>query len=171
LIDIHSKQLPVLGSVTVATSTAGLTAVLLGPQDEALARLQRRCGNGCRVERSAVGDEALRQLAEYVRSERARFDLPLAPIGTVFQLEVWSALAAIPYGETRTYAQQAEAVGRPRAVRAVGAANGANPLCIVLPCHRVVGSGGRLTGYAYGLPLKAALLELEARAACRLPVV
>lgn len=79
----------------------------------------------------------------------------------MFQQQVWQALLAIPYGQTRSYCQQAAAIGRPRAVRAVGAANGANPIAILIPCHRVIGSNGKLTGYAGGLPLKAALLALE----------
>ena len=101
------------------------------------------------------------QLAEYFCGERRRFDLPLAPRGTDFQREVWRALGEIPYGETRSYAEIARAIGRPRAVRAVGAANGRNPLPIVVPCHRVIGSDGSLTGFAGGLNAKIYLLELE----------
>jgi methylated-DNA-[protein]-cysteine S-methyltransferase len=101
------------------------------------------------------------QLAEYFRGDRRRFDLPLAPRGTDFQREVWRALADIPYGETRSYSEIARAIGRPRAVRAVGAANGRNPLPIVVPCHRVIGSDGSLTGFAGGLSAKTCLLELE----------
>jgi methylated-DNA-[protein]-cysteine S-methyltransferase len=81
--------------------------------------------------------------------------------GTEFQLSVWNYLTRIPYGETRSYAQVAEAIGRPKAVRAVGAANGSNPVAIIVPCHRVIGSSGKLTGYGGGLPLKKRLLELE----------
>lgn len=104
---------------------------------------------------------AAAQLAEYFAGRRRAFDLPLAPAGTPFQRAVWSALAAIPFGETCSYAELARAVGRPRAVRAVGAANGRNPLPIVLPCHRVIGSDGSLTGYAGGLGMKRRLLALE----------
>ena len=92
---------------------------------------------------------------------RQGLDLPLAPVGTDFQRSVWTALKAIPYGQTRTYGEIAAAIGRPKAVRAVGQANHHNPLPIFLPCHRVVGSGGTLTGYAGGLALKKALLTLE----------
>ena len=106
-------------------------------------------------------DQAVRQLDEFLAAERTTFDLPLAPRGTVFQQEVWAALRAIPYGSTSTYAQLAVAVGRPAAVRAVGQANGRNPIAIVVPCHRVVGADGSLTGYAGGTPRKAALLDLE----------
>lgn len=104
---------------------------------------------------------AAQQLAEYFQGNRRAFDLPLAPAGTPFQLAVWVALRAIPYGETRTYGEIAAAVGRPRAARAVGGACHVNPLLIVTPCHRVVGSGGALTGFACGLPVKERLLALE----------
>ncbi len=101
------------------------------------------------------------QLDEYFRSERRHFELPLAPRGTAFQREVWQMLASIPYGGTISYAQLAMQVGRPKAMRAVGAANGRNPLPIVLPCHRVIGADGSLTGFGGGLPTKRLLLELE----------
>jgi methylated-DNA-[protein]-cysteine S-methyltransferase len=109
----------------------------------------------------AVLDRAARELAEYVRGERARFSIPLAPMGTRFQLTVWEALSAIPFGETRSYAEQATAIGRPHAARAVGTANALNPLSIVVPCHRVIGKGGDLTGYAGGVGKKKWLLEHE----------
>jgi methylated-DNA-[protein]-cysteine S-methyltransferase len=102
-----------------------------------------------------------RQLAEYFAGLRRIFDLPLAPEGTTFQREVWQALAAIPYGQTLSYQQLAARFGRPAAMRAVGAANGRNPLPIVLPCHRVIGADGALTGFGGGLPVKRFLLELE----------
>ena len=107
--------------------------------------------------------ETIRQLREYFAGPRDEFDLPLAPEGTEFQQEVWRAVAAIPYGETRSYGEIARQIGKADAVRAVGAANGQNPLPIVIPCHRVIGSDGRLTGYGGGLPLKKRLLELESR--------
>jgi methylated-DNA-[protein]-cysteine S-methyltransferase len=102
-----------------------------------------------------------RQLDEYFAGTRRQFDLPLRPAGTPFQLEVWGALLTIPYGETASYAEIARRIGRPRAVRAVGAANGANPLSIIVPCHRVIGSHGDLVGYGGGLPLKRWLLAHE----------
>ena len=105
--------------------------------------------------------EAVRQLTEYFSGKRRNFALRLAPSGTEFQKDVWSALCEIPYGETRSYAQIAQAVGRPIATRAVGAANGANPIPIIVPCHRVIGSNGTLTGFGGGLPTKRKLLELE----------
>lgn len=106
--------------------------------------------------------EARRQLDEYFAGQRRTFDLELAPSGTAFQLSVLEALQRIPYGETRSYADIAETVGKPKAVRAVGAANGRNPLPIVIPCHRVVGSNGSLTGFGGGLEAKRYLLDLEA---------
>lgn len=109
--------------------------------------------------------EAERQLEEYFAGRRKIFDLALDVSGTEFQKKVWRALLAIPYGETRTYAEIAREIGHPTAVRAVGAANGRNPLSIVAPCHRVIGSSGALTGFAGGLAVKAQLLRLEGVAA------
>ena len=109
----------------------------------------------------AVLAEAEAQLGEYFAGARRTFDLPLAIEGTAFQEEVWRALLSIPYGEIRSYGQIALQVGRPRAARAVGAANGMNPLSIVAPCHRVIGGSGALTGFAGGLQAKTHLLALE----------
>lgn len=106
-------------------------------------------------------EDATRQLGEYFAGIRTEFDLPLDPHGDVFQKKVWALLREIPYGETRSYGQLAQQLGDPNLARAVGAANGQNPLSIVVPCHRVVGADGRLTGYAGGLERKAFLLELE----------
>ena len=106
-------------------------------------------------------DAAEEQLCAYFVGERRAFDLVLAPRGTEFQLAAWRVLQTIPYGRTITYGEQARALGKPNAMRAVGGANGRNPLAIVVPCHRVIGSGGRLTGYASGLDRKAWLLALE----------
>ncbi|PYT57883.1 MAG: cysteine methyltransferase [Acidobacteria bacterium] len=107
--------------------------------------------------------EVIRQLRAYFRGERKEFDLPLAPEGTEFQLRVWNRLRTIPYGETISYAQLAERIGNPKAVRAVGLANGSNPIPIIIPCHRVIGSDGSLTGFGGGLPTKKMLLELESK--------
>lgn len=101
------------------------------------------------------------QILEYFSGVRREFSLPLAPRGTPFQLRVWNALSKIPYGETRSYAQIADAVGNAKACRAVGSANNRNPLLILIPCHRVTGADGALTGYSGGLDRKHALLELE----------
>ncbi|MSP48264.1 MAG: methylated-DNA--[protein]-cysteine S-methyltransferase [Alphaproteobacteria bacterium] len=102
-----------------------------------------------------------RQLAEYFAGRRRSFDLPLAAEGTPFQRRVWAALMKIPYGKTTTYAALAEKLGRPGAFRAVGRANATNPIALIVPCHRVIGSDGTLTGYAGGIPIKQKLLELE----------
>jgi methylated-DNA-[protein]-cysteine S-methyltransferase len=110
----------------------------------------------------AVLREAEDQLHAYFARQLRRFDLPLAPRGTEFQRRVWDAVTAVPYGATTTYAALAAAIGSPRASRAVGAANGRNPLPIVVPCHRVIGASGALTGYGGGLEVKQALLAHEA---------
>jgi len=112
---------------------------------------------------NAVVDKAIGQLKAYFAGTLENFDLPLDPAGTEFQRDVWFALAEIPYGATKSYRWLAERVGRPTATRAVGATNGRNPIPIVLPCHRVIGSDGSLTGFGGGLPLKRALLDLERR--------
>lgn len=108
-----------------------------------------------------VLDQARRELDRYFAGALQNFSVPVAPRGTAFQLEVWDALTKIPYGATRSYGEQARAIGRPAAVRAVGAANGRNPIAIVIPCHRVIGAGGALTGFGGGLECKQALLDLE----------
>jgi methylated-DNA-[protein]-cysteine S-methyltransferase len=107
--------------------------------------------------------EAVRQLREYFAGKRAEFDLPLAPAGTAFQQTVWRQLQEIPYGETISYGELARRVGNPKASRAVGSANGANPLAIVIPCHRVIAGDGTLGGFGGGLPTKQILLALELR--------
>lgn len=105
--------------------------------------------------------ETARQLAEYFAGQRVAFDVPLDFDGTAFQKQVWAALLAIPYGQTRTYLQIARQLGNEKAVRAVGAANGRNPISIIAPCHRVIGAGGELTGFAGGLHAKKLLLAIE----------
>ncbi len=105
--------------------------------------------------------ETVRQLQAYFEKRLAKFDLPLHPAGTPFQLSVWRALRRIPYGKVISYGELARRIHKPLAARAVGAANGANPIPIVIPCHRVIGSDGNLTGFGGGLPVKKTLLELE----------
>lgn len=105
--------------------------------------------------------KAYTQLTEYLDGKRKIFDLPLCPKGTDFQKQVWQALCKIPYGQTRTYKQIAEAIGNPKGVRAIGMANNRNPLIIVVPCHRVIGSNGKMVGYAAGVDKKEFLLRLE----------
>jgi len=125
-----------------------------------------RNGEGRDVERHPVLDQARRELAEYFAGKRREFQTPLAPLairgGTEFQHAVWAALCQIPHGETRSYGDIARSIGRPSAVRAVGAANGLNPISIFVPCHRVIGGSGSLTGYGGGLDAKRSLLALEA---------
>jgi methylated-DNA-[protein]-cysteine S-methyltransferase len=113
----------------------------------------------------AVLDETVTQLRDYFAGARTDFDLPLAPAGTPFQITVWRALREIPYAETINYGQLALRVGNPNAARAVGLANGRNPISIVVPCHRVIGANGSLTGYGGGLDRKQTLLDLERRTA------
>ena len=112
-------------------------------------------------ERDELLDHAIAEVDEYFALERTEFTVPLAPEGTPFQHEVWKALRAIPFGETRSYLDVANAIGKPKAVRAVAAANGRNPLGIIVPCHRVIGADGSLTGYAGGMERKKFLLDLE----------
>jgi len=107
--------------------------------------------------------QAAEQLRQYLAGQRQNFSLPLAPRGTEFQMQVWQALQSIPYGQTRSYKQIAGQIGRPAACRAVGMANNRNPIIIIIPCHRVIGANGHLTGYGGGLEVKQHLLGLEAR--------
>jgi methylated-DNA-[protein]-cysteine S-methyltransferase len=147
---------------------AGVGALRLVAEDGALAAVHL-AGAGDAPEgwdRAPAGDPVLAraraQLAEYFAGARTAFELPLRLEGTPFQRAVWAALLEIPFGETRSYSAIARALGRPTAVRAVGAANGRNPLAIIVPCHRVIGAGGALTGYAGGLARKRWLLAHEA---------
>jgi methylated-DNA-[protein]-cysteine S-methyltransferase len=142
-----------VGELTLVASSAGLRELLWPEQPDRPSAIEAP---------SKLLDEAARQLNAYFTGELRRFDLPLDLAGTEFQLRAWRALADIPYGETISYGEQARQLGRPRAARAVGAANGRNPLPIVLPCHRVVGAGGSLVGFGGGLSRKQRLLEHEA---------
>jgi len=149
-----------VGMLTLVASDRGLRAVLwprLSPQ---------RAGISPRPHRNQahpILQKTVQQLDEYFAGSRTSFDLPLDLEGTRFQLAAWRSLADIPFGTTSTYGQQAAALGIPTAARAVGAANGANPVCIVLPCHRVIGANGSLTGFGGGLPVKQWLLDHEAQ--------
>jgi methylated-DNA-[protein]-cysteine S-methyltransferase len=156
------KEMPSpVGRLTLVASETGLAAVLWENDDPRRVRLAPRR----RDEAHPLLGEAERQLAAYFAGRLRRFALPLDPAGTPFQRQVWDALLTIPFGETRSYRQIAVQIGRPAAARAVGAANGRNPLSIVAPCHRVIGAGGALTGFAGGLAVKARLLALETAAA------
>ena len=133
----------------------------IGYTDTAVVSLSRVDRADDPDERSELSDRAFGEILEYLKGRRKTFGFPLELCGTEFQKKVWNALQSIPYGETRTYGQIAEAVGNPRACRAVGMANNKNKLMIVVPCHRVIGADGSLTGYAGGLDMKKVLLELE----------
>lgn len=150
-----------VGQLKLIASDAGLAAILWENDDPKRVRLSVVA----RDDRHPALLQAEQQLNEYFAGTRTLFDLPLDFSGTEFQRKVWHALLEIPFGETRTYAQIAQQVGNPKAVRAVGAANGRNPLSIVAPCHRVIGSKGDLTGFAGGLAVKKFLLGIEGRSA------
>lgn len=158
MTDLFTRQLesPV-GLLTLVASDTGLRAVLW-PEDEP-GRV--KLGDTAERDDHPVLEAAAEQLTEYFAGTRRRFDIALDPQGTAFQVQVWQSLAEIPFGDTASYGAQADSIGRPRAVRAVGAANGRNPLSIVLPCHRVVGANGSLTGFAGGLDAKRFLLDHE----------
>lgn len=144
-----------IGPLTLWEENGHLIELRFGASDAAEPFLQK----------TPLTQEAQRQLSAYFAGELQRFDLPLAPKGTVFQQACWQSLLEIPYGQIRSYADQAAAIGNPKATRAVGMANHSNPLPILIPCHRVVGKSGKLTGYAGGIHIKAHLLNLELSAA------
>ena len=141
-----------VGPLTVVSTENGLASVHFG----------RSVPKGVTADESGMS-EAVRQLSEYFAGKRTEFDLPLDVEGTAFQKSVWKQLLQIPYGETRSYGDIAKSIGKPAAARAVGMANHNNPVAIVIPCHRVVGQNGSLTGYAGGLHLKEQLLSIERR--------
>jgi methylated-DNA-[protein]-cysteine S-methyltransferase len=146
-----------VGTLKLVASDVGLVAVLWENDDPKRVRLDELVENDSHPILMGARD----QLMQYFAGERCHFSLHLDMRGTKFQKEVWAALLGIPFGETRTYGQIAAQVGRPLASRAVGAANGKNPISIIAPCHRVIGSSGKLTGFAGGLDAKAFLLNLE----------
>ncbi|WP_167195949.1 methylated-DNA--[protein]-cysteine S-methyltransferase [Brevibacterium pigmentatum] len=151
-----------LGPTLLTSDGAHLTGLYLEVSEVIDARLGRAFG----VEATPEDDleifhRAEAQLGEYFAGQRTQFDLPLAAKGTEFQRSVWQALTQIPYGSTAGYGELAEMLGRPGAARAVGAANGKNPISIIVPCHRVIGADGSMTGYAWGEEKKRALLTLE----------
>ncbi len=152
-----------VGSVWVAATEVGICAVRLGSgQPEGLfAWLSKRIDPDPPREDPQALDSALTQLREYFACTRHEFDLSLDARGTPFQRAVWAQVSRIPYGTTTTYGEIARRIGHSRAARAVGGANGANPLPIIIPCHRVIGARGAMTGYGAGLATKAALLQLE----------
>ena len=146
-----------IGDLTLVATDAALVAIRFPGEDDARARVPAPA----LTPDHPVLRAAERQLGEYFAGDRRVFDLPLAPTGTAFRLTVWQALLDIPFGETRSYLDIARTLGQPTATRAVGSANGRNPLPIVIPCHRVIGANGRLTGFGGGLPTKRFLLDHE----------
>jgi methylated-DNA-[protein]-cysteine S-methyltransferase len=146
-----------VGNLKLVASDLDLVAILW--QNDSPGRV--RLGEMVADERNPILVETERQLSEYFAGKRRTFSVALDMRGTRFQKDVWEMLLAIPFGETRTYAQLAKQMGNPLATRAVGAANGRNPVSIIAPCHRVIGSSGKLTGFAGGLEAKAYLLDLE----------
>ena len=151
-----------IGNLKLVGSDNGLAAILWENDNPQRVRVRTDAEDN----RHPVLLEAERQLNEYFEGKRTSFSIGLDPMGTKFQNDVWRELSAIPFGETRSYRQIAQRLGNPRATRAVGAANGRNPIAIVVPCHRVIGSSGKLTGFAGGLEAKAHLLSLEGNS-CR----
>lgn len=152
-----------IGILTVEGNDSAITGIEL-PHSEPRRARSGPPGSDRRAHRDEAPPpvlETIRQLGEYFEGERSEFDVPMELSGSAFQCDVWLALANIPYGKTVSYGELAMMVGRPRAFRAVGQANGANPIPIVLPCHRVIASGGKIGGYGGGLPTKRRLLELE----------
>ena len=146
-----------VGQLTLVSQHAQLVAVLWENDRPLRVRLGQLQESG----NEPVLLQARQQLAEYFEGQRNQFELPLYMQGTAFQQQVWQALQTIPYGQTRSYSDVAVQIGNPKAVRAVGAANGRNPLSIIVPCHRVIGQQGQLTGFAGGLNAKKYLLALE----------
>lgn len=159
---VHLRVDSTVGPLRLSSDGTHLTGVWFEDHRHAPEDVGEQVGP---VDAPAVLTEAARQLAEYFAGERTDFDLPVAATGTAFQERVWSALRQIPYGQTWSYGQLAQAVGQPGAARAVGLANGRNPVSIVVPCHRVVGSSGAITGYGGGVERKQVLLALERRVA------
>jgi methylated-DNA-[protein]-cysteine S-methyltransferase len=163
---LHAARFPTpFGEMAAAVDDEGRLVRLALPGRDADAQL---AADAARAKEPVAWDPercapVVSELQAYFRGERTAFDLPLAPRGTEFQRAVWTELVALRHGETTTYTELARRVGRPAAVRAVGRANATNPIPIVIPCHRVVGRDGTLTGYAGGLEMKAALLELESQ--------
>lgn len=157
-----------IGALTVVASERGVRAVLWPDDDPARVR-DTTSDEGATVppEASSIVDTVAEQLGEYFAGERTTFDVPLDPVGTAFQRAAWQALREIPYGETVSYGEQAQRMGDRNKARAVGAANGKNPISIIVPCHRVIGSNGSLIGFAGGVETKRFLLDLERRVSGR----
>lgn len=154
----YQKMKTAMGDIHIAADETNLLAVTYASSN------WQRIKNGLgevRSKENAITKETAKQLKEYFAKERTEFDLPITLSGTEFQKQTWQALLTIPYGKTCSYSEQAARIGRPKAVRAVGGTNGLNPIGIIVPCHRVIGKSGKLTGYAGGIKVKEFLLRLE----------
>lgn len=152
-----------IGELFMVTDASGRLKVLIMNNPKRLEAIEKRYAKS-QLSWEMDADSAshvVAQLTQYFAGERKVFDLEVAPEGTVFQRDIWQRLLQIPFGEVKSYGQLAREIGNPNASRGVGSANGANPICIVVPCHRIVGSNGTLTGFAYGVNIKADLLRLE----------
>jgi O-6-methylguanine DNA methyltransferase len=167
MVTVHTTQVETpIGKLRLASTDSGLAYVELPKASGCGMRgwLHHQLPDARCVDSRNGNSPAIDQILEYLEGERTDFDLSLDLSGTEFQLQVWQALQKIPFGERRSYREIAEVVGRPKAVRAVGSANGSNPVSLVVPCHRVINSDGKLGGYGGGLELKARLLAMESRA-------
>lgn len=152
-----------VGQLTLVASDVGLRAILWSNDVDGSRERERVAWDGAVEGSNDVLEQASKQLDAYFDGSLREFDVPLDPRGTDFQVNVWKALANVPYGETTTYGKQSAELGNPKAIRAVASANGRNPLSIILPCHRIIGADGSLTGFAAGLEAKAWLLDHESK--------
>lgn len=150
-----------IGKLCFSDNGRALTRLFVVKKEETF-EYQLGYGSQASYRETSLIKGAHQQLEDYLAGQRTDFQVPLEPVGSVFQKKVWQALTAIPYGQTRTYREVAEAVGQPTAARAVGGANHRNPILILIPCHRVIGANGQLVGFAAGLDIKKRLLAIEA---------
>lgn len=154
---IYKEMKSLVGKVKLVANDQALVAVLW--ENDAATRVKLPAMS--KTSKHPILDKTESQLEEYFSGARTKFDLPLNPLGTEFQRKVWEGLSKIPFGKTESYGALAKSIGAPQSSRAVGAANGRNPISIVIPCHRVIGASGKLTGFAGGLKTKRTLLRLE----------
>ncbi len=159
----YQKIASPIGAIYIVADSSYLRAIVFACNWE---KTMKTWGD-IRFESNDIIQQTRTQLGEYFALERTEFDLPLIFTGTEFQQQTWQALLAVPYGETRSYSERAHLIGHPKAVRAVGRTNGLNPLPILVPCHRIIGKSGQLTGYAGGLDIKRFLLQLESNRGSR----
>ena len=167
-----SREFPLVGRLHVAATDRGICRIALPahPVEDFLGAVLKTYNPGILIENKVLFADIYNQLEEYLRGRLMDFSISLDLSGTPFQLQVWEALSLIPYGETRSYRDIASQIGRPRAVRAVGQANQVNPVPLIIPCHRVIGADGDLTGYGGGISLKKQLLALEKKNRCNFPL-